>query len=146
MLRHEVIRIFSSDDVVKERAVNALPYLCIMMFVMGVGQIFNGSLDACCLNSWRNYVTFFSLLVVGVPAAVYLALGTSLELKGLWLGLLAGATVRLLAFAVMYTQIDLPAVIQAARERQELTRAEKDLKDEHEEHLAEETEEEPEGE
>eukprot|EP00756_Hemistasia_phaeocysticola_P015425 Hpha_TRINITY_DN15411_c5_g7::TRINITY_DN15411_c5_g7_i1::g.177156::m.177156/K03327/TC.MATE, SLC47A, norM, mdtK, dinF; multidrug resistance protein, MATE family len=122
LVRNELIKIFSSDPEVQRAAADAMPYLCLYTLVMGVGQVFDGCLDACCLNSWRTYGTFFTVLVVGIPSAVGLALGTSLKLKGLWLGLLVGAAARLVTFTVMYSRIDLDTVIHNARERQELMR------------------------
>eukprot|EP00756_Hemistasia_phaeocysticola_P015796 Hpha_TRINITY_DN15436_c2_g1::TRINITY_DN15436_c2_g1_i1::g.172817::m.172817/K03327/TC.MATE, SLC47A, norM, mdtK, dinF; multidrug resistance protein, MATE family len=121
-LRHEVVKVFSSNPDVKRIASEAVPYMCIFTFVMGAGQVFNGCLDACCLNAWRFWGSFSTLLVLGIPASVLLALETSLELKGLWIGLTIGAAARLVVFAAVCTRIDAATVIQKARERQELIR------------------------
>ncbi|KAL6573758.1 hypothetical protein OROHE_002217 [Orobanche hederae] len=98
--RHVFGYIFSNEKEVVDYVTNMAPLLCLSVIIDSI----QGTLSArCCQRLWVTgaYINLAAFYLFGVPIAVILGFWLNLRGKGLWTGILCGASLQTIMLSVI---------------------------------------------
>ncbi|KAF8364564.1 hypothetical protein HHK36_033464 [Tetracentron sinense] len=97
LVRSVLGRLFSNEEEVIRYAAKMVPLLALSNFMDGIQCALSGAARGC---GWQNICAFVNLgayYVVGIPSAVLFAFVFHVGGKGLWMGIICGLSVQLMA-------------------------------------------------
>uniref|UniRef100_A0A0C9RWW2 Protein DETOXIFICATION n=1 Tax=Wollemia nobilis TaxID=56998 RepID=A0A0C9RWW2_9CONI len=125
VLKKELSMAFTSSTVVI-RAVFALtPLLAISVLLNGTQPILSGVAIGCGWQAVVAYVNLATYYCIGLPIGAVLGFKTSLGVKGIWWGMIAGVALQTLALIVITSRTNWNKEVQSAGERVERSKLEK---------------------
>ncbi|XP_022141852.1 protein DETOXIFICATION 1-like [Momordica charantia] len=108
---------FTNDTQIANHIASMLPLICLSILT----DCFLGVLSGVARGTgWQRlgaYVNLGSYYIFGIPMAAVLAFVAHLRVKGLWIGLVAGATLQSIVFALITIFTDWQKQALKARER-----------------------------
>ncbi|XP_027153580.1 protein DETOXIFICATION 12-like [Coffea eugenioides] len=115
--RHVFGYVFSSDKDVVDYVTTMAPLVCLSILMDSLQGILSAVARGCGWQHIGAYVNLASFYLVGIPSALILGFVVKIRGKGLWIGILSGATVQslLLFIVTMCTNWEKQAI--KARER-----------------------------
>ncbi|CAI0393186.1 unnamed protein product [Linum tenue] len=93
--------LFSGETEVVEDVSKMAPLVCLSIVVDGLQEILSGVARGCGWQHIGAYVNLAALYLCGIPVAGLLGFVFQLRGKGLWIGILIGATLQTLLLAVV---------------------------------------------
>ncbi|XP_022141868.1 protein DETOXIFICATION 1-like isoform X2 [Momordica charantia] len=108
---------FTNDTQIADHIASMWPLICLSILIDTFLGILSGVARGTGWQQLGAYVNLGSYYIVGIPMAAVLAFVAHLRVKGLWIGLVSGATIQSLLFALItiFTNWHKQALI--ARER-----------------------------
>ncbi|CAI9096098.1 OLC1v1032171C2 [Oldenlandia corymbosa var. corymbosa] len=115
--RHVFGYAFSSDKEVVDYVTTIAPLVCLSVLMDSLQGTLSGVARGCGWQHVGAYVNLASFYLFGIPIALTLGFMTNLRGKGLWIGILSGATIQsfLLCVITIFTNWEKQATM--ARER-----------------------------
>ncbi|KAE8648998.1 protein DETOXIFICATION 8 isoform X1 [Cucumis sativus] len=108
---------FTSDTEIANNIASMWPLICLSILIDSFLGVLSGVARG---SGWQNlgaYVNLGSYYIVGIPLAAVLAFVVHLRVKGLWIGLVSGATLQTFLFALITTFTNWHQQALKARER-----------------------------
>ncbi|XWS30760.1 hypothetical protein CRYUN_Cryun23aG0017100 [Craigia yunnanensis] len=115
--RHVFGYIFSDEKQVVNYIAEMIPLLCISVIMDSIQAVLSGVARG---TGWQHigaYVNLGAFYLVGIPLACVLCFALNLRGKGLWIGLVAGATVQASLLAIITGLTNWQKQASNARER-----------------------------
>ncbi|CAI0393188.1 unnamed protein product [Linum tenue] len=109
--------LFSGETEVVEDVSKMAPLVCLSIVVDGLQEILSGVARGCGWQHIGAYVNLAALYLCGIPVAGLLGFVFQLRGKGLWIGILIGATLQTLLLAVVTFCTNWEKQVSMARER-----------------------------
>ncbi|XP_027096567.1 protein DETOXIFICATION 12-like [Coffea arabica] len=127
--RHVFGYVFSSDKDVVDYVTTMAPLVCLSILMDSLQGILSAVARGCGWQHIGAYVNLASFYLVGIPSALILGFVVKIRGKGLWIGILSGATVQslLLFIVTMCTNWEKQAIKARERLFQEIVSAEDGL-------------------
>ncbi|KAL8144836.1 hypothetical protein AgCh_003159 [Apium graveolens] len=116
-LRYDLGRAFVSDNQIVDYLRRMTPFICLKMFLDSIQAILSGVARGTGWQGRGAYVNLGAYYLVGIPVALLLGFLVHLRTKGLWIGLLAGATVQGVLLAIITSLTNWKKEVQNTRER-----------------------------
>ncbi|KAI4381589.1 hypothetical protein MLD38_007649 [Melastoma candidum] len=113
----ELAYAFTSDeDVIK--TISTLPVLLAFTILLNsVQPVFSGVAVGCGRQSIVAWVNIGSYYMIGVPLGVVLGYLTSLQVRGIWLGMIIGSAMQTLVLGAIILRTDWDEQVEKAAER-----------------------------
>ncbi|XP_022973952.1 protein DETOXIFICATION 3-like isoform X2 [Cucurbita maxima] len=108
---------FTSDTQIANHIASFWPLICLSILIDSFLGILSGVARGCGWQRVGAYVNLGSYYIVGIPMAAVLAFVVHLRVKGLWIGLVSGATLQSFLFALITTFTNWHKQALKARER-----------------------------
>ncbi|XWS75514.1 hypothetical protein CRYUN_Cryun01aG0096000 [Craigia yunnanensis] len=115
--RHVLGYLFSNEKQVVNYVAEMIPLLCISVLMDSLQAVLSGVARG---TGWQHigaYVNLGAFYLVGIPLAAVLCFALNLRGKGLWIGVLAGATVQASLLALVTGLTNWQKQASKARER-----------------------------
>ncbi|XP_027099367.1 protein DETOXIFICATION 12-like [Coffea eugenioides] len=127
--RHVFGYVFSSDKDVVDYVTTMAPLVCLSVLMDSLQGTLSGVARGCGWQHIGAYVNLASFYLVGIPIALALGFMVKIRGKGLWIGILSGATVQslLLFIVTICTNWEKQAIKARERLFQENVSAEEGL-------------------
>ncbi|MED6221303.1 Protein DETOXIFICATION 18 [Stylosanthes scabra] len=88
---HDIwIQMFSSSSKIKEEFASITPLLAISILLDSIQGVLSGVIRGCGRQHLAAYVNLATFYLIGLPISCLLGFKTSLQFKGLWIGLICG--------------------------------------------------------
>ncbi|XP_022141871.1 protein DETOXIFICATION 8-like isoform X5 [Momordica charantia] len=92
---------FTNDTQIADHIASMWPLICLSILIDTFLGILSGVARGTGWQQLGAYVNLGSYYIVGIPMAAVLAFVAHLRVKGLWIGLVSGATIQSLLFALI---------------------------------------------
>ncbi|KAF8369929.1 hypothetical protein HHK36_032041 [Tetracentron sinense] len=115
--RHVFGYAYSNDKEVVDYVTKMAPLICGSVIMDSLQGILSGVARGCGWQHLGAYVNLGSLYLVGIPIAATLGFGLHLRGKGLWIGILIGATLQSIMLALITVCTNWKKQAIKARER-----------------------------
>lgn len=115
--RHIFGYLFSNDKQIVNCLAEMIPLLCISVILDSIQAVLSGVARG---TGWQHigaYINLGAFYVVGIPISAVLCFVLNLKAKGLWIGLLAGASVQTSLLALVTGLTNWQKEASNARER-----------------------------
>ncbi|KAI8474501.1 MAG: mate-domain-containing protein [Monoraphidium minutum] len=111
-----VAGLFSSDPAVVATVVSGVPWMCVVLSIGNAATVMSGALRGCGRQRAGFLINGAAFWGAGVPAAAALALRRRLGVRGLWMGLAAGAAAQLVALGAYVSRLDWESEVARSRD------------------------------
>ncbi|XP_057457252.1 protein DETOXIFICATION 18-like [Lotus japonicus] len=106
------IQLFSSSSAIKKEFASVAPLLAISILLDSIQGVLSGVARGCGWQHLAAYVNLATFYLIGLPISCLLAFKTSLQYKGLWIGLICGmvcqaGTLLLLTTRAKWAKLEL---------------------------------------
>ncbi|KAL6953812.1 hypothetical protein U1Q18_047385 [Sarracenia purpurea var. burkii] len=108
---------FSSEKEVVEYVTAMAPLVCVSVIMESLAGVITGVARGCGWQTIGAYVNLGAFYLLGIPIAAILAFWVGLRGKGLWIGILAGSTVRTILLFIITSCTNWEKQATKARER-----------------------------
>ncbi|KAL2531623.1 MATE efflux family protein [Abeliophyllum distichum] len=108
---------FSDEKEVVDYVEEITPLLCLSIIIDSLGAVLSGVARGCGWQQIGAYVNLGAYYLVGIPVAFVLGFIVHLKGKGLWIGMVTGATVQSFLFSLITSLTDWEKQAMEARER-----------------------------
>ncbi|XP_058205171.1 protein DETOXIFICATION 24-like [Rhododendron vialii] len=109
--------IFSSNEEVIETVADLSVLLAVTMLFNSIQPVLTGVAIGAGLQGTVAVINLCCYYVIGIPIGVLLAYVADLEVKGIWIGMLSGIAMQILALAFMVWRTDWELQVSKASER-----------------------------
>ncbi|KAL3733212.1 hypothetical protein ACJRO7_022697 [Eucalyptus globulus] len=116
-LRGRLAYIFTKNDEVANAVADLSPLLAISILLNSIQPVLSGVAVGAGWQSTVAYVNFISYYLVGIPVGVALAYFLSMQVKGVWLGMLFGTFVQTVVLIIITCKTDWDKQVSQARTR-----------------------------
>ncbi|KAJ6811146.1 protein DETOXIFICATION 12-like isoform X2 [Iris pallida] len=116
-LRRVVGYAYSSETEVADHVMEMVPLVCLSVIMDSLQGVLSGVARGC---GWQNigaYVNFGAFYLFGIPVAVVLGFLLHIRGKGLWIGILGGATLQTLLLFTITACTNWQQQVKMAKER-----------------------------
>ncbi|KAJ0985735.1 hypothetical protein J5N97_004091 [Dioscorea zingiberensis] len=116
-LRRTLGYAYSNEKEVIDYVTRMTPLLCISVIMDSLQGVLSGVARGCGWQHVGAYVNLCSFYLFGIPVAILLGFVMHLQGKGLWIGILGGATVQTTLLAIITCSINWQHQANKARQR-----------------------------
>merc|ERR1719343_586243 len=116
-----VLGLYTDEPGILEQAFSAKIGMVLSIVPYAMMMSLLGALRGAGLQTWGAVALAVAFYIIGLPASAFLALNTSLELLGIWLGNALGLTVAAVSMAFRILWVNWEKVIKDADESADLT-------------------------
>ncbi|KAE9465762.1 hypothetical protein C3L33_02317, partial [Rhododendron williamsianum] len=109
--------VFSSNEEVIETVADLSVLLAVTMLFDSIQPVLTGVAVGAGLQGTVALINLCCYYVIGIPIGVLLAYVADLEVKGIWIGMLSGIAMQILALAFMVWRTDWELQVSKASER-----------------------------
>ncbi|KAL2518948.1 MATE efflux family protein [Abeliophyllum distichum] len=115
--RHVFGYIFSNEKEVVDYVTNMAPLLCLSVIMDNIQGTLSGIARGCGWQHIGAYINLAAFYLFGIPIAATLAFWLNFRGKGLWIGILSGATLQTIMLAIITSCTNWEKQAAKARER-----------------------------
>ncbi|KAL2546106.1 MATE efflux family protein [Forsythia ovata] len=115
--RHDFGYIFSNEKEVVDYVTNMAPLLCLSVIMDSIQGTLSGVARGCGWQHIGAYINLAAFYLFGIPLAATLAFWLNFRGKGLWIGILSGATLQTIMLAIITSCTNWEKQAAKARER-----------------------------
>merc|ERR1719343_551507 len=116
-----VLNLYTDEPGILQQAFSAQLGMVLSIVPYAVMMSLLGALRGAGLQTWGAVALAIAFYIIGLPASAYLALGTSLQLLGIWLGNALGLTVAAVAMTFRIIWVNWDKVIKNSVDSAELS-------------------------
>merc|ERR1719384_2975192 len=116
-----VIALYADNDDILDQAFSAKLGMVLSIVPYAVSMSLLGALRGAGLQTWGAVALAVAFYIVGLPASGYLALWTSYQLLGIWLGNALGMTTAAVSMAFRIVAVNWEEVVKTSGESADLT-------------------------
>ncbi|KAF7147937.1 hypothetical protein RHSIM_Rhsim03G0044900 [Rhododendron simsii] len=109
--------VFSSNEEVIETVADLSVFLALSMLFNSIQPVLTGVAVGAGLQGTVAIINLCCYYVIGIPIGVLLAYVADLEVKGIWIGMLSGIAMQILALSFMVWRTDWELQVSKASER-----------------------------
>ncbi|XP_073146293.1 protein DETOXIFICATION 12-like [Henckelia pumila] len=109
--------VFSNEKEVVDYVTNMAPLVCLSVIIDCIQGTLSGVARGCGWQHIGAYVNLAAFYAFGIPIAAALGFWLNLRGKGLWIGVLSGATLQAISFAVITSFTNWEKQAAMARDR-----------------------------
>ncbi|KAK0589924.1 hypothetical protein LWI29_020283 [Acer saccharum] len=110
-------KLFTSDAEVIEAVTNLAPLLAISIFLNGIQPILSGVAIGSGWQAIVAYVNIVTYYFIGLPIGCVLGFKTSLEVAGIWWGMIVGVTLQTLTLIFLTARTNWDVEVEKAIDR-----------------------------
>ncbi|XP_010044148.2 protein DETOXIFICATION 16 [Eucalyptus grandis] len=130
LVRHVLGKLYSNEEEVIKYFARVIPLLALSDFLDGIQCVLSGSARGC---GWQNVCAWINLgayYVVAIPCAVLFAFGFHVGGMGLWMGIVCGLSVQVMALIAVNAGTNWDQEAKKAVDRVTALRAQSDVEQE----------------
>ncbi|KAI3453084.1 hypothetical protein Pfo_009747 [Paulownia fortunei] len=109
--------IFSNEKEVVDYVTNMAPLVCLSVILDCIQGTLSGVARGCGWQHIGAYINLAAFYLFGIPIAAMLSFWLNLRGKGLWIGIIIGATLQMIMFAIITSCTNWEKQAAKARER-----------------------------
>ncbi|KAH7853347.1 hypothetical protein Vadar_001444 [Vaccinium darrowii] len=114
---HNIGYLFTSNEEVAETVANLSVLLAFTMLLSSIQPVLAGVAIGAGLQGTVAIINLCCYYVIGIPLGAVLAYVVGLEIKGIWIGMLSGVALQILALSFMIWRTDWDLQVVKASER-----------------------------